>query len=223
MCYNTQTTADWWTEPSPVTADDLIVLGNDMANRMICGGFWMRRGRWIEKKINHICLSTDMKFWSLAWGAAEWTRCEGLLKSSSLSQNISDLYIAQHRAEVASALCFRFAGSKDASQFPTNQKNPLLLLLLQMTVEKQGYLMTMTLPEILVFNQPSVGISGSFLPKRIPRAARFHSCLLQSQAVRGLSQPRGLLWDIEHVEKTPLGFLAALLSGKNILSFNAWL
>lgn len=91
-----------------------------------------------------------------------------------------------------------------------------------MTVEKQGYLMTMTLPEILVFNQLSGGIFGFFLPKRIPRAARFHSCLLQSQAVRGLSQLRGLLWDMEHVKKTPLGFLGALLSGRNIWGFDAW-
>lgn len=119
-------------------------------------------------------------------------RCKELPESSSLSQNINDLYTAELRAELASALCFRSAGSKDAPRFPTNQINPPPLFpLLQMTAVQQGCWMTMTLPEILVFNQLSGGISGPFLPRRIPGAASFHSCLLQSQALRGLSQPRG--------------------------------
>lgn len=57
------------------------------------------------------------------------------MQGSSLNKN--DLYPAQHRAEVASALCFRFAGSKDVPQLPMNQINPPLLFLLQMLLRSR--------------------------------------------------------------------------------------
>lgn len=130
----------------------------------------------------------------------------------------------QHSTELrwlASTLYFRFTGSRDAPQFPMNQKNPHLLFLLpKMTVQKQGFLVTVTFPEILAFNKLSVCISGSFLPKGFPRAARFHSCLLQSQAVRGNQPAQRFTLRQGACEKPALGFLGALLSGKNIGGFD---
>ncbi|KAL2299051.1 hypothetical protein Nmel_014665 [Mimus melanotis] len=70
-----------------------------------------------------------------------------------------------------------------------------------MAVEKQGYLMAMTLPEMLVFNQLSGGISGCLLPKRIPRAASFHSCLLQSQALLAAAIHRRIKSNKNQIEK----------------------
>lgn len=122
-------------------------------------------------------LSTDRNLLPLGCGIAAWTTdIKRLLWSSSLSQNINDLEAEHRRAELASTLT---SGLLETATplFPMNITH-FLFLLPQMTVQEQGYLVTVTFPNILAFNQPSVCISGTFLPKGFLRAARFHSCLL---------------------------------------------
>lgn len=79
-----------------------------------------------------------------------------LLWSSSLSQNINDLEAEHRRAELPSTLT---SGLLETATplFPMNITH-FLFLLPQMTVQEQGYLVTVTCPNILAFNQPSVCI-----------------------------------------------------------------
>lgn len=94
-----------------------------------------------------------------------------------------------------------------------------LFLLPQMTVQKKGYLVTVTFPDILAFNHLSVCLSGTFLPKGFLRAARFHSCLLWSQAVRPINQPRSLPWDMKHEKKQPWDFQVPCCLAKMLEAF----
>lgn len=61
--------------------------------------------------------------------------------------------------------------------------------------------------------------SGTFLPKGFLRAARFHSCLLWSQAVRPINQPRSLPWDMEHEKKQPWDFQVPCCLAKMLEAF----